>query len=1000
MKIDEIGAVGKITKQNATKDAPIGSEFANVKKLGLGSGKPQELHKKARKNSTPNKLFNLGLVESYSKDMDEKWFVDNISKIAKKYNIDPKAALQVWRSEGGMSWQSKFKPKGKKIKTVGGKEASYGPFQLYTGKGGLGAAWEKEFGKKLSTSTSKADVLSQIDYALKTVPKRGWQDFKGAKRIGLDQYSGVNSPNNPMYNKLPKARPDNVSKDMYNPVVKPTKKPNILDPRPLLKTIGDKTGITKDFKSMMKQTKKELPNIEVDKDSFTYKNIVKPAGKAYDYISKGFTGFMKNMKNDPKFKEIGKRQRELYGPKEDKVTELRIVKPDPKDTLGIPRKNMPQIKKQDYEEFIEYLQKNGATFKREEVPADELKAMQAEFSDAGVLKQLKKDIDKNYAGKAIIVSEDDYVLDGHHRWLVAKNTGRDLDVFRVNMPAYELFDLVNEFEKVYYKDITNERGSIGVPLSSGLTVSIFPHRPLKIKKPTKGKLNYDEARGSCWHGYEQKGFKKKGDRMVPNCVKEDVETEGAVYDLLLETIGAGPFDGGCVVVAQALQRIHGGQVMGLVRKDGIVEHAVVQNGDTMYDFDGPGSVEEVIKRFESNERTNITDVRPLQKTDLPDAPRDINVVEKLIPLLKDMVKEDVTQADLNQLEQFADKLFGKVGIDVEFTRHFLDRVNDERNRKPITPAELTRLFKQEYKRYGKPIAKMGPDKEAVMKDLQTNLNLPFALVYDRQNNELDLIAKTIMRKDDFKTPNKVFAVEDLNTQRGRLEYYLKQPKISDNTVLHLGNLPKYHDGKDELAELVPERNGVYALYPDAWEGTFYSLTNKDLNKVTRYKPALVKVPEGSIVADMAIANQFYRTKDDKEKAQLAKAYKESIVQYGDDTSHMKLPEIIMPRLIESVEDMKIQDVIDEDLRDWFKQKWVNIGAKKKGGGHPECGTSGKKSGYAKCVPASKAARMTKKEKESAVRRKRAAQNKKGRGGKKSGSGKGKKPIRVSTKAKK
>ena len=108
-------------------------------------------------------------------------------------------------------------------------------------------------------------------------------------------------------------------------------------------------------------------------------------------------------------------------------------------------------------------------------------------------------------------------------------------------------------------------------------------------------------------------LRKKATEWNPNCVKEDVETEGAVYDLLLETIGAGPFDGGCVVVAQALQRIHGGQVMGLVRKDGIVEHAVVQNGDTMYDFDGLGSVEEVIKRFESNERTNITDVRPLQK---------------------------------------------------------------------------------------------------------------------------------------------------------------------------------------------------------------------------------------------------------------------------------------------------------------------------------------------------------------------------------------------------
>ena len=71
------------------------------------------------------------------------------------------------------------------------------------------------------------------------------------------------------------------------------------------------------------------------------------------------------------------------------------------------------------------------------------------------------------------------------------------------------------------------------------------------------------------------------------------------------------------------------------------------------------------------------------------------------------------------------------------------------------------------------------------------------------------------------------------------------------------------------------------------------------------------------------------------------------------------------------------------------------GKKKKGGGHPPCGTSGKKSGYAKCVPASKAKSMSKKEKESATRRKRAAQNKANRGGSQS-RGQGKKPINVST----
>jgi len=101
--------------------------------------------------------------------------------------------------------------------------------------------------------------------------------------------------------------------------------------------------------------------------------------------------------------------------------------------------------------------------------------------------------------------------------------------------------------------------------------------------------------------------------------------------------------------------------------------------------------------------------------------------------------------------------------------------------------------------------------------------------------------------------------------------------------------------------------------------------------------------------------------------------------------------------------MKLQDILDEifnettneDLRNWFKSKWVNIGKKDKSGKHPPCGTSGKKQGYAKCVPAKKAASMSKKDKESATRRKRAAQNKANRGGKAS-KGQGKKPINVST----
>ena len=98
----------------------------------------------------------------------------------------------------------------------------------------------------------------------------------------------------------------------------------------------------------------------------------------------------------------------------------------------------------------------------------------------------------------------------------------------------------------------------------------------------------------------------------------------------------------------------------------------------------------------------------------------------------------VTQGDLRNLENYADKLFARVGIDVEFTRHFLDRVNDERNDKQITVGELIRIFKQQYKYYGKKIAQLGPDAEAVMKDMKTDVNIPFALQWDRNSQDLDL----------------------------------------------------------------------------------------------------------------------------------------------------------------------------------------------------------------------------------------------------------------------
>ena len=134
----------------------------------------------------------------------------------------------------------------------------------------------------------------------------------------------------------------------------------------------------------------------------------------------------------------------------------------------------------------------------------------------------------------------------------------------------------------------------------------------------------------------------------------------------------------------------------------------------------------------------------------------------------------------------------------------------------------------------------------------------------------------------------------------------------------------------------------------------------------------------------------------KTKIMFGKRYRNCVKKEGVDTTMtMEQAGMIADNIC-----VNCGDFTNENLRKWFSDRWVNIGKKKKGGGHPPCGSSGKKRGYAKCVPASKAASMSKKQKASATRRKRAAQNKAGRGGTSSLSGGGKKPIRVSTKPKK
>lgn len=118
----------------------------------------------------------------------------------------------------------------------------------------------------------------------------------------------------------------------------------------------------------------------------------------------------------------------------------------------------------------------------------------------------------------------------------------------------------------------------------------------------------------------------------------------------------------------------------------------------------------------------------------------------------------VSNSQLKNLEKQLDKLFADANIDVEFTKHFMDRVRDPRNVDDIRIAEIRDLFRKAHTKYKDTFKKLGINFEGVINDILTNLNIPFVLKQMDTDDELELVSKTIMRKKDFMTRNKKLKV--------------------------------------------------------------------------------------------------------------------------------------------------------------------------------------------------------------------------------------------------
>jgi hypothetical protein len=108
---------------------------------------------------------------------------------------------------------------------------------------------------------------------------------------------------------------------------------------------------------------------------------------------------------------------------------------------------------------------------------------------------------------------------------------------------------------------------------------------------------------------------------------------------------------------------------------------------------------------------------------------------------------EIPMGDLEKIDTFADKQLNPLDI-VLTGRHFFDRLNDPRNGKEISNAELIGFFKRLSKKKKEFVEFLQNYNTLVATDDKTNINIPFM----KQSNKA--IAKTVMRKKDFKTADK------------------------------------------------------------------------------------------------------------------------------------------------------------------------------------------------------------------------------------------------------
>ena len=132
--------------------------------------------------------------------------------------------------------------------------------------------------------------------------------------------------------------------------------------------------------------------------------------------------------------------------------------------LGLARAELPQIKSTDMSNFREWLEtEKGVESFESKMEVGELSPIQKEINlektDSMKTKHEAGTIDL-ISGKPVMVSNDEYIIDGHHRWYALRELDEEIEMETINidLSVQELLSVVQEYPNVEYKTPTMEEG--------------------------------------------------------------------------------------------------------------------------------------------------------------------------------------------------------------------------------------------------------------------------------------------------------------------------------------------------------------------------------------------------------------------------------------------------------------------------------------------------------------------------------------------------------------